>query len=346
MADPYTHQSVFLPLKAAYLYYINGKSQSEIASQLKISITTVSRLLKKAKEDKIIEFVIQDPYLECIHLEEELKELFHLESVVIAPAVVLDEEDDITLEDYDENVRKLVALEGARYLQRVIKENDVLGITWGKTVRQMINYLNPAQKVNATFVTLHGSISSVDNDLDVRTLVTRISKAFSGQNYPLLTEAIMSNKEAADVIKNEKNIRKVYDMFKQIDISISSCGVFYPEWLSILGTTDFISEENLEELRQQGVVGDVALRYFDKDGKECQTSLVDRMITIDFEDYKRIPTKIMMAAGNSKAYTLFSALEGELVDVLIVDYNLGTEILRLKKEKESQKNSEGESNSI
>ena len=66
------NQSVFLVLKAAYLYYIDNKSQNEIADQLKVSVTTVSRLLKKAKEEKIVEFVIRDPYVECIRLEKDL----------------------------------------------------------------------------------------------------------------------------------------------------------------------------------------------------------------------------------------------------------------------------------
>ena len=60
-----------------------------------------------------------------------------------------EDEDDSAMEP--EMVKNLVALEGARYLQRVIKENDVLGVTWGSTVYQMINYLNPAQKCEYYF---------------------------------------------------------------------------------------------------------------------------------------------------------------------------------------------------
>ena len=62
MAVNMYNQSTFLVIKIAYMYYIENYSQNEIAKILKISITTVSRLLRKAKEDKIIEFVIRDPY--------------------------------------------------------------------------------------------------------------------------------------------------------------------------------------------------------------------------------------------------------------------------------------------
>ena len=332
MAENYNHQSMFLVLKAAYLYYIEGKSQSEIAEKLKISVTTVSRLLKKAKEEKIVEFVIRDLYVECIHLEEELRNSFGLKEAIIAPGVYFDDNKAESLEQQEENVKKLVALEGARYLQRIIREDDVLGITWGSTVYQMINYLNPAQKVGATFVTLHGSIACADNELDVRTLVSRIAKAFSGSNYPLLTEALMSSKNAADVIKHEKNIQRIYDKFNEINISISGTGSFYPKMNSILGGPRFMSAEDLAALQEKNVVGDIALRFFDKDGNQCETDLVDRMISIDFDQFKRIPTKITIASGIGKAYTVLSALKGKLIDVLIIDYELGMEILRLHKE--------------
>lgn len=325
------NQSVFLVLKSAYLYYIENKSQNEIAEQLKVSITTVSRLLKKAKEEKIVEFVIRDPYVECIRLEEALEKEFGLNDVVIAPGISNDTEDNIDRVEHEENVKKLVALEGARYLQRIIKEKDVLGITWGSTIYHLINYLNPAQKVNATFVTLHGSIACCETELDVRPLVTRMAKAFSGTNYSLLTEALMSSKRTADIIKQEKNIQKVYQKFNEINIAITGTGSFYPEMKSVLGKPEFITEEELEELQKQNVVGDIALHFFDQEGRECQTGLVDRMINIGFEEYKKIKTKITIASGKGKAYTILSALKGGLIDVLIIDYELGMELLRLKK---------------
>ena len=79
-----------------------------------------------------------------------------------------------------------------------------MGVTWGSTVYHMINYLNPSQKVNAKFVTLHGSIACCENELDVRTLVSRMAKAFFGENYYLLTDALMSSKEASRIMKEEK----------------------------------------------------------------------------------------------------------------------------------------------
>ena len=75
---------------------------------------------------------------------------------------------------------------------------------------------------------------------------------------------------------------------------------------------------------------------FDPEGKECQTDLRNRMINIGFEQFKKIPTKIAVASGTEKSMTLLAALKGQLIDVLIIDYALGSEVLRLKKAEDSR----------
>lgn len=321
------NQSTCIILKAAYLYYIKGLSQNKIADRLQISITTVSRLIKRAKDEKIIEFVIKDPYIECIHLEEKLKETFGLKDVIIAPDP---EESSVENTKFKlENRKKLVALEGARYLQRIIKEEDILGISWGSTMYYLINYLNPCQKVDATFVTLHGSISCCESELDVRTLVLRMSKAFSGKNYHILAEGLMSNKIIADSLKKEKSIAKVFNMFDKVNISVSGIGSFYPDLDSKLSKKEYLSEGELERLKNKNVVGDIALRFFDENGEECITDLKDRTISIDFEKFKNIESKIVLVSDESKAYTVLSALKGNLIDVLITDYSFGNSIMKL-----------------
>ena len=68
--------------------------------------------------------------------------------------------------------------------------------------------------------------------------------------------------------------------------------------------------------------GDIALRFFDHDGQECNTTLKERMISISMEQFKKIDRKISLVSGVSKANAVLSALKGGLVDVLILDSNL------------------------
>lgn len=320
------NQSTFLVLKAAYLFYIENKTQTEIAGILNISIATVSRLIKKAVKEKIIQFVITDPYLECIQLEAELKKTFDLKDVVIAPVV------DMSLADYyspanADNMRKMVALEGARYIQRIITKDDVFGVSLGKTMYYLIHYLLPSQKVNAAFVTMHGSVSNIDNEQDVRSLVSRIAMSFGGRQYYLLAESLMSNPELVNSIKQEKNIRKVLAIYDKLTISVCGIGSFYPEETSVMATSGYLTPEELQELRSQHVAGDMFMRFFDQNGQECETSLKHRTLAIDFATFKKIKTKIAVVAGDYKVQTILAALRGGLINVLIIDYYLGKALL-------------------
>ena len=62
--------------------------------------------------------------------------------------------------------------------------------------------------------------------------------------------------------------------------------------------------EDLEMLKQENVSGDIALRFFDHDGQECNTTLKERMISISMEQFKKINRKISLVSGVSKSNIL------------------------------------------
>ena len=90
--------------------------------------------------------------------------------------------------------------------------------------------------------------------------------------------------------------------------------------------------EDLEMLKQENVSGDIALRVFDHDGQECNTTLKERMISISMEQFKKIDRQMSLVSGGSKANAVFSAVKGGLVDVLILDANLAEALLKLTQE--------------
>ena len=105
---------------------------------------------------------------------------------------------------------------------------------------------------------------------------------------------------------------------------------------SVLASPDFMFTEDLEMLKQENVSGDIALRFFDHDGQECNTTLKERMISISMEQFKKIDRKISLVSGVSKANAVLSALKGGLVDVLILDSNLAEALLKLSEDMPSQ----------
>jgi deoxyribonucleoside regulator len=310
------NQSTWIALKAASYYFEQNKTLKEVARLLNVSESTVSRLIQRSKKEKIIEFVIRDPYKLCLDLEYRLLEKFDLKEVIIANASFDPEED-----------KKRVALEGARYLQREVTSHDKLGIAWGGTMYYLVHYLNPCQRTDTSFVTLHGSLSCCDYELDVQNLVSRMSMAFGGNYYSLSHAGLFESREELQTIKQDANVRHIFSLFEQLTISVSGMGSFYPELDSPLSRLEYLKPQELADLRDKGVYGDIILRFFDSQGKELDSDIRERTLAIDTETFKKIPRKIMVVSGVQKAKSLLAVLKGGLVDILIVDSKLAQAIL-------------------
>ena len=310
------NQSTWIALKAASYYFEQNKTLKEVARLLNVSESTVSRLIQRSKKEQIVEFVIRDPYKLCLDLEYRLLEKFDLKEVIIANASSDPEED-----------KKRVALEGARYLQREVTSRDKLGIAWGGTMYYLVHYLNPCQRTDTSFVTLHGSLSCCDYELDVHNLVSRMSMAFGGNYYSLSSAGLFDSKEDLQTIKQDANVRHIFSLFEQLTISVSGMGSFYPELDSPLSRLEYLKPKELADLRDKGVYGDIILRFFNSQGKELDSDIRERTLAIDTETYKKIPRKILVVSGVQKAKSLVAALKGGLVDVLIVDSKLAQAIL-------------------
>ena len=289
-------QSTNLILKAADMYYNQGIRQQEISEKLEISISTVSRLLKKAKEQEIVRFTIDQKYLECLTLETELQQRYGLREVIVAP--IPDESEQMRLEEK----KKIVALEGARYLQRVVSDNDVIGVAYGETVWYVYNYLNPCQRHSSQFVTLHGVLEHATNRLDGSWLVPRIAKAFGGKYYTINCKGLQDSRE--DVLRSlsEPDVCRCFEQFPKITVSISGVGLVDPhaKQETILLRSNFMSADAKKAVKESDACCDLMLRFLNQNGQESQTLMRSRVVGIPLESYRRIPNKIIVAAGREK----------------------------------------------
>ncbi len=72
-----------LIVKIAQLYYEQDMTQAQIARELGIYRTTISRLLKRGREQGIVTIAINYDYNENLWLEQQLKQKFGLKEAVV-----------------------------------------------------------------------------------------------------------------------------------------------------------------------------------------------------------------------------------------------------------------------
>jgi DNA-binding transcriptional regulator LsrR (DeoR family) len=91
---------------------------------------------------------------------------------------------------------------------------------------------------------------------------------------------------------------------------------------------NIMSQAELEGLLKLGAVGDIALRYFDQDGRPICGELDERVIGITLEELKKIEWVVGVAGGVEKLQAIRGALLGKNVNVLITDQHTAMELLR------------------
>jgi DNA-binding transcriptional regulator LsrR (DeoR family) len=95
----------------------------------------------------------------------------------------------------------------------------------------------------------------------------------------------------------------------------------------------YLSDADIEELRQANVVGDISSKYILKNGELAPVSINQRGIGIELEDLKKIDKVIGVAKGVYKVESILAALKGGYLDVLITDDETATHLIESFEEK-------------
>ena len=74
-----------LAVRAAWLHYAGGLTQSEVAKRLGVPSVKAHRLIARAVADGVVKVTIDGDIVECVELETRLAERFGLQYCEVAP---------------------------------------------------------------------------------------------------------------------------------------------------------------------------------------------------------------------------------------------------------------------
>jgi DNA-binding transcriptional regulator LsrR (DeoR family) len=290
------------------MHYLDNLSQNEISSNLRISKSAVSRLLKEGRDKGIVTFHIKDYEDRLSSLEEKLEQSFKLKEAV----VVSDEE--ITSE---ESMKKKVAKAAAILLQRRIRENDTIAVSWGTTLVEVAKALNPPSHLNIDIVPLLGGIDITGRDIHSNEIARQASEAFKGEYYVLNAPVFVSNLQIKEAFEKEKSIKAVIDKAKLADIAV--VGIGSPKQSSTMIKRGYFSIKEFAKLTDKGIVGDICTNFYDIRGNILNLSLHNKMIGLGLKELKHIPIVIGVACGEDKKEAILGALRGGYVNIIVTN---------------------------
>ena len=114
------------------------------------------------------------------------------------------------------------------------------------------------------------------------------------------------------------------------DIALIVPGAFIPQ--NMLFDTNYLSQKEFFELERKDAVGDIASHIVNSKGEICSDEIDRRTLALSLDKIKKIPLKVGVAAGAVKAKVISGLLNGNLIDSLIVDYSLASELLKMTPE--------------
>lgn len=296
-----------LMVMAAKMYYIEGLSQEEIAEKIHLSRPSVSRMLSACIKEGIVQIRIDDASTLGKELGNTIKKKYGLREVIVVPQSQDTETD-----------KQKVGQAAAACMEGIITNDMLIGLSWGTTIFNTVQSIRVNNFTKANVIQLLGGIGNLTIDTDATSMTMSLAKALNGDCFLLQAPLMVQSKILRDLLMEEPNVKKHFEMIKDTDIALVGLGSTQPE-LSAQYRSGHIKYEDTQRLITEGAVGDICGRYIDINGNNCHTSLSDRMIAISLEDLKRIPTVIGVAAGEKKADVITGALRGQYLDVLITN---------------------------
>jgi len=293
--------------RVAKMYYIEDKSQSEIASALKMSRSNVSKLLKASRDQGIVEIRIHENTSLASILREKMERHFELKSCVIVE----------TLET-EERTKMSLGQAGAELLKHYLSDGISLGISWGTSVFYAVRAFQLSQPYKVDIVQLMGGVGARDLSIDGYRLAHALSGRFEGACYVLQAPLIVQSGEFRELLLKEPDIQLVFRQFPNVNIGLIGLGSNYPESSSLV-RAGYLSKNETKYLVDQGAVGNIMGRHIDRDGNACDIPLNDRIVGIELEQFASIPVRIGLASGKEKGEILLGALKGGHINCVVAD---------------------------
>jgi deoxyribonucleoside regulator len=310
---------VKLMVKVANLYYKESLNQENIAKRLKMSKYQVNRILKRALDSGMVQINIIDPTVNISTLEEKLEKKLGLKRAIVVENFGLSE-----LE-----LKSKLGQAAAKYLMEIIKDGDVIGISWGTTIKEVINYLPSKINKSVQVVQITGGSHQLSVDLNCHDITRRFSSKFGIEPKLLYAPAIVDSKKMHDMLIQETSIKSTFEYFNKLTTAIVGIGAIYPKVKSTLLKTGHIGSDDMASLTSSGAVGDVYSHFFDKDGNICSNNLTGRLIAMPVEELLRVPYSVGIAGGELKAEAILGAARGKYINLLVTDSTAADKIIKL-----------------
>lgn len=301
----------------AEMYFLHGKNQAEIARNVGMTRSNVSRMLTEARNSGIIQIQIIRPLKENPMLAQKLVERFGL---INARVVEVDQSAQL--------LSKLGQV-ASKELEAQLKPGWILGTSWGTAISATVDQFILSQPIpGLKVVQLLGALGARIKEYDGHAIVRRLEEKLDAEGIYINAPFLVENQKVADSLLENKSVVESISYADQSDVALLGVGSSDLAHCSYY-LADYVTREEIKPVQDTGAIGDVCGRFFTIDGNICAKDFQKRLIGISLESFLKIPIRIGVAGGSAKIEPIIGALRAGLINILVSDQETVREVLRI-----------------
>lgn len=314
-SQAYQADSNALRLRAAWLYHSRGWTQKAIAESLNISRSSVIRLLEEARARAEVQIWINPPPGDCTALALSVEDRFGLDEVIVVPG-----------EGDAEQTAQDVGAALGRFLSEVIRDDMVIGATWGRTLNAALRTFRPVPRARTRVVSLLGGILEAKsmNPVDFS---WQLASRLNGECMLFLAPLFVDSAATKRALIDSCGLDRLLEVAKALDLAIISCGDLGVSGSSM--TMDFVTPAEREALFAAGAVCDAGCNFLDAEGRDVETPLRERIMNVHLDTISKAAHVILAAGGAARAVAIRATIRRTKCRTLITDEAAAKALLAL-----------------
>lgn len=296
-----------LSARAAWLHFVGGMTQGDVAGRLNVPASKAHRLIARASRAGIVQVFIDAPVASCVALEERLRKLYGLAHCEVAP-------------DLNEGPLPMRALGtlGARFLRHACEAGDhtVIGLGHGRTLAACVSRLPRSTYAHLRFVSLLGGFTRkfVANPFDV---INALAERTGAESFVMPVPFCLNSAGDRAVLMAQRGIDDVFDLARSATLNLVGIGTVVSDDAS-LAASGMIEREELAAVARAGGCGEVLGHYFDARGRLVETDLSARLMSLS-PDELAVGQMVAVAGGTVKPDAIRAVLESGMLHGLLTD---------------------------
>jgi DNA-binding transcriptional regulator LsrR (DeoR family) len=282
-------------------YYVEQQTQQQIAKEMFVSRSTVSRMIQRAMDLGIVKVKLIGQIERISFLEDLMKEEFGIKDVRICRA------------QNESKQKRILSTLAAETLDDILHDEITVGISRGRTMRRMVDAYRGKQYRGVEVVQMIGIADNENDNYEGPKVIDILCERLNARGYYLFAPFFVEN----DIARAEfKKIAPTVQTLKKFD----ECEYIFTG-INGLGSSNTKNIWNFyaERFDNPNMIGTMLGYGFDINGNLIESDEYKKLMGKSIGEYKSNSKFVVVGSGESKAQAILGALRGGYIDVLVTD---------------------------